>query len=133
MNRVILSGRWTKDIDFKTFDSGKNVAKSTLAVDDGYGDKKKTYFIFVEAWGKLGESVANHSGKGRKVLVDGRMVVDTWGEGEDRKSITKIVADSIEFLDYKDREGESSQPSDNNLPPEPSETPIDISDDDLPF
>lgn len=130
MNRVILSGRWTKDIDFKAFDSGKNVAKSTLAVDDGYGDKKKTYFIFIEAWGKLGESVANHSAKGRKVLVDGRMVVDTWGEGEDRKTITKVVADSIEFLDYKDRDGGSTQPSDNNLPPEP---PIDISDDDLPF
>lgn len=127
MNRVVLTGRWTKDIDFKVFDSGKNVAKSTLAVDDGYGDKKKTYFIFVEAWGKVGESAANHSGKGRKVLVEGKMVVDTWGEGEDRKSITKVVADSIEFLDYKDREGGQSA---NDLPPEP---PMDISDDQLPF
>ncbi|MFD0673956.1 single-stranded DNA-binding protein [Cohnella sp. GCM10027633] len=78
MNKVVLSGRWSKDIDFKALDSGKTVAKSSIAVDEGYGDKKQTFFFEVEMWGKTAEAVANYSGKGKKVLIEGRLKVEQW-------------------------------------------------------
>lgn len=130
MNKTIVTGRWTKDIDCKALESGKFLSKCSLAVDDGYGDKKQTYFFDVEMWGKTAENVANHSGKGRKVLIEGRIKQDLWEKDGQKYSAVRIIAENVEFLDYKDNgnsneSGNDSQPSDNNAPP--------ITDDDLPF
>lgn len=130
MNKTIVTGRWTKDIDFKALESGKTLAKSSVAVDDGYGNKKQTYFFDVEMWGKTAENVANHSGKGRKILIEGRIKQDRWEKDGQKFSAVRIVAENVEFLDYKDNgngneSSNDSQLSDNNEPP--------INDDDLPF
>jgi single-strand DNA-binding protein len=128
MNKVVISGRWTKDIEYKALESGKSLSKSSLAVDEGFGDKKQTFFFDVEMWGKTAENVANHSGKGRKVLIEGRLKVDTWEKDGQKRSAVRIVAEQVEFLDYKDRDGGGNDlPSDNDAPP------VDISDDSLPF
>lgn len=131
MNNVTLSGRWSKDIDFKALDSGKCVAKSSIAVDDGYGDKKQTYFFECEMWGKTAEAVANYSGKGKRVLVNGRLKVDSWEKDGQKRYATKIVVEMAEFLEPKEGGKQASNstppPSDDNAPP------TDISDDDLPF
>jgi single-strand DNA-binding protein len=129
MNKVILTGRWSKDIDFKALDSGKNLAKSSIAVDDGYGDKKQTYFFDVEIWGKTAEAVANYSGKGKKIMIEGRLKVDTWEKDGQKQYRTKVVAEQVEFLEHKDSGSSSNtgpDPSDNDAPP-------DYDPDDLPF
>jgi single-strand DNA-binding protein len=126
MNKVVLSGRWSKDIDFKALDSGKAVAKSSIAVDEGYGDKKQTYFFDVEMWGKTAEAVANYSGKGKKVLIDGRLKVDTWEKDGQKQYRTKVVAEQVEFLEPKEGSKPNGQaPNDNDAPA--------IDPDDLPF
>lgn len=129
MNKVILSGRWSKDIDFKTFDTGKCVSKSSLAVDDGYGDKKQTYFFDCEAWGKTAEVIANYSGKGKKILVEGRLKVESWEKDGQKRYATKVVIDNVELIEPKGDKTPStsnqSQPHDNDAPP--------IDDSDLPF
>lgn len=131
MNNVTLSGRWSKDIDFKALESGKCVAKSSIAVDDGYGDKKQTYFFDCEMWGKTAEAVANYSGKGKRVLINGRLKVDSWEKDGQKRYATKIVVEMAEFLEPKEGNKQSSNgtppPSDDNAPP------TDIDDSDLPF
>lgn len=107
MNKVFLTGRWSKDIDFKVLDSGKELAKTSIAVDDGYGDSKKTYFFDVEIWGKLATVVTDHSGKGRKVLVEGRLKVDQWESEGQKRYATKVVAESVEFLESKSNENKT--------------------------
>jgi single-strand DNA-binding protein len=131
VNKVILSGRWTKDIDFKTFDSGKCVSKSSLAVDDGFGDKKQTYFFDCEAWGKTAEVIANYSGKGKKILVEGRLKVESWEKDGQKRYATKVVIDNVELIESKDSSQKQtsqepqSQIDDSYAPP--------MDDSDLPF
>lgn len=98
MNKIVVSGRWTKDIELKQLPS-THLAKSTLAVDEGYGDKKVTYFFDVDIWGKQAENVKKFSGKGRKVLIEGRLRQEIYEKEGQKKTIVKIVAESIEFLD----------------------------------
>lgn len=142
MNSVILSGRWSKDIDFKALDSGKTVAKSSLAVDDGYGDKKQTYFFDCEMWGKTAEAAANYSGKGKKVLVKGRLKVDSWEKDGQKRYATRVVVEEVEFLESVKKTEEERYAAANETfghgkrnddPFVDDGKPIDISDDDLPF
>lgn len=129
MNRVILTGRWTKDIDLKYLGDGTAVAKSTIAVDDGWGDKKKTHFFNVVMWKKTADVVAQYSGKGKKIMVDGRLQQRSWDKDGVKQYAIEVVAEQVEFLEPKDQSGQKSQsqPNNNDAPP------IDISDDDLPF
>lgn len=118
MNKLFLIGRWSKDIEYKAMDSGKALAKSSLAVDDGYGDKKQTSFFDVEMWGKTADNVTNHSGKGRKVLVEGRLKQDTWDKDGQKRSAVRIVAENVIFLDYKDsgKKGDTDPFADDGKP-----------------
>lgn len=127
MNRVMLTGRWTKDIEFRALDSGA-LAKCSLAVDEGYGDKKYTSFFDVVMFGKLAESVANHSSKGRKVLIEGRIKQERWDKDGRTNSAVRVYAESVEFLDYKEKEGGGQRD-----PFQDDGQPVNISDDDLPF
>jgi single-strand DNA-binding protein len=71
MNHYTCIGRWAKDIELKYLPDGTAVANSTIAVDEGYGDKKKTHFFNVVMWKKTAEAVANYSGKGKKIALEG--------------------------------------------------------------
>ncbi|KIL35844.1 hypothetical protein SD71_10625 [Cohnella kolymensis] len=124
MNKVILSGRWSKDIETKEV-GGKTLAKSSLAVDDGYGDKKQTFFFDVEMWGKTADAVASYSGKGKRVLIEGRLKVDQWEKDGQRRTAVRVIAEQVEFLEPK-QQG-------NKDPFADSSRPLDISDSDLPF
>lgn len=104
-NRVTLTGRLVKDVEL-AFTSGKGtaVAKFTIAVDDGFGDKKTTDFIPVVVWGKSGEAVANYCSKGSKVLVNGKIKTRNFEGKNGKVYVTEAVADmfnGIEFLDNK--------------------------------
>lgn len=127
MNKVVLTGRWSKGIDFKALDSGKSLAKSSIAVDEGYVDKKQTHFFEVEMWGKTAEAVANFSGKGKKVLLEGRLKLESWEKDGVKRYAVKIVAEQVEFLEPKQNgSGGSASPNDYDTPPP-------YGDDDLPM
>jgi single-strand DNA-binding protein len=114
MNRVELTGRMTKDAELRfTPGTGNAVANFSIAVEDGFGDKKKAYFINIVVWGKSAEAVANYTHKGSKIAVIGKLTVRDY-EAKDgtKKYITEVVADmygGIEFLDSKsDNQGQSN-------------------------
>ena len=103
MNKVILIGRLTKDVDIRYTEAGKAVANFTLAVDRPYKNQKgkqEADFIRIVVWGKLAENCGNHLGKGRLVAVDGRLQIRSYeGQDGDRKYITEVVAETVKFLD----------------------------------
>lgn len=126
MNKVILTGRLTKDPELSfTQGSGKAVTKFTLAVDSGYGDNKETAFIPVVVWNKAAEAVANNTKKGSKVLVQGKISTRSYDAKDGTKRyVTEVIADAyngIEFLDNKnniqqqnnDTYGEDLTPADD--------------------
>lgn len=106
MNKVIQTGRLVKDPELKfTQGAGTAVATFTIAVDDGFGDKKTTDFIPIVVWGKQGEAVANYTHKGSKVLVNGKIKTRSYDAKDGSKRyVTEVVADmfnGVEFLDSK--------------------------------
>ena len=113
MNRAILFGRLTKDVDLRTTPSGRSVAMLTLAIDrpvtkDG---NKEADFIPVVLWGKTAEAVARYVHKGQRLLVEGRIQVRSYdGKDGQKRYATEVVADKAEFID-KSEQGASRQDS----------------------
>ena len=97
INLCAVSGRLTKDVESRTTQSGKSVASFTLAVDDGFGDNKRTYFFRVNVWGNMADSCAKYLTKGQKATVQGRLQQRKWESNGQKHEIVEIVASNVEF------------------------------------
>lgn len=100
INQVILMGRLTKDPEQRSTTTGKTIVSFGLAVDRG-GQEDAADFFNINAWEKLGELVMQYLGKGRRVLVQGRLRQDRWDDKETGKKQSRIevTATDITFLD----------------------------------
>ena len=137
MNRVNLIGRLTKDPELRfTPGTGMAVSTFTIAIDrrankDG---KKEADFIPIVVWGKQGENVANYMSKGRLIGISGRIQTRNY-EGKDgiRRYVTEIVADEVQFLDYKKNSSNADATNDSSTSYDSGwSDPID-DDDEIPF
>nr|DAZ69218.1 MAG TPA: Single strand binding protein [Caudoviricetes sp.] len=98
MNRVILSGRLTKDIDVRFTQTGKCVANFSLAVNK----KDNVNFFNVVVWDKLAEICGNNLGKGSKVLIEGELSTRSYEDSSGtKKTVTEVVAYNVEFMGSK--------------------------------
>jgi single-strand DNA-binding protein len=127
MNKFIISGNITKEINLAYSTAGKAYAKFTVAVTRKF-DREKTDFFNVTAFGKQAENVANFLDKGSKVLVEGEVQIDS----KDGKYYTNVLADSVEFLDSKKKD--KPAPKQENKEYDPFAGSVDIDDTgELPF
>lgn len=148
MNTVNLIGRLVRDNELKYTKSGKAVATNAIALDDGWGDNKRSYFIPIVVWEKQAESLANYTNKGSKIAVNGKLTSRSYETQDGQKrTIIEVVANQyggIEFLDAKNSSGAVSnsqttnnanaQQNRNNVQADPfSNSSIDIDSQDLPF
>lgn len=99
LNVVAVVGRLGKDAELK-FVGQKNTPLATfsVAVNDGWGDQKKTYWFDVDVWGKTAESLTQYLTKGVQVAVRGKLRQETWETDGGKRSKIKIVSDSIQLL-----------------------------------
>lgn len=116
MNKVILIGRVTRDIDLKYTANGTAVANFSLVIDKEMSkeDKKKAedsgdstaVFIPVTVWGKLAESCSVYMGKGSQCAVSGRLQPGSYEDKDTGKTIytMDVVAVNIEFLSDPNRD-----------------------------
>lgn len=110
MNKVILVGNLVKDMEVKT---GKNfdIGRFTLAVNEGYGDNQKTYFIPCSIFGDRVDSLQKYLLKGVKVLVDGSIYYENYKDNEEWKSIFNVTVGNIDILKFADIEEKSTNKS----------------------
>ena len=97
MNAWVGIGRLVRDPEVRYTQSGKAVCRFTLAIDDGWGEKKKTYFIPVTCWEKLAEACGNNLVKGQKVAVMGTLTQRTYEQNGEKKNIIEVVAREVDF------------------------------------
>ena len=130
MNKAILVGRLAKDPEVRYTQSGKAVASFNLAVENNFGNEKKADFIPIVAWSKLAEICGNNIGKGRKILVEGRLQIRSY-EAQDgqKKRVAEVIAQTIEFLDYKKSDNDGSS---DNVSPESFGTEV-LPEEEIPF
>lgn len=131
MNNINIIGRVTKDIELRYLPANNTpVCSFSIAVDDGFGDKKKTYFFNCQAWQKTAENIVKFFNKGDLIGISGRLTTREWTDKDDKKRIiTEIVVNDFTFCNGKKSESESKPLSQND---NRGFTPID-DDDELPF
>lgn len=109
MNNVNIIGRAGADPELRYTPSGKAVTELNLAVDDGWGENKKTAWIGVTIWGATAELAGKAVRKGDRVGITGRLSQEEW-EGKDGKTQrkTKVTCENMTLLEPK-RDGERQQ------------------------
>jgi single-strand DNA-binding protein len=117
INQVILMGRLTRDPEQRTTTTGKVIANFSIAVDRGGQDDAADFFE-VTAWEKLGELVMQYLGKGRRVLVQGRLRQDSWDDKETgkKRSRVEVTATDVTFLDGPGEGGAGGSSSSSSAP-----------------
>lgn len=103
-SKTVVVGRLTRDPETKNFGES-SVTRFSVAVDEGYGEKKKTHFYNCSAWNKLGENVQKYTKKGSTVLVEGMFI------SSKNNDITywELRADNVKFLSSNNEGGQRSQ------------------------
>lgn len=106
LNRVTIMGRLTRDPELRRTESGIAVASFAIACDRDYSGKqngeKEVDFFDIVAWRNTAEFVSNYFGKGRMIVVAGRLQTRSWTDKEgNKRKTTEVVADSCYFGDSK--------------------------------
>ncbi len=112
LNKVMLIGNLTRDVEVRYTPSGTAVATFGLATNrswsagDGGERQEEVQFHRVVAWSKLAEICGQLLFKGRKVFIEGRLQTRKFtGQDGQQREITEIVAENMMILDTKNREG----------------------------
>ena len=111
LNRVMLIGNLTRDVDLRYTPSGTAVATFGLATNRGWtteaGERQEdVQFHRGVAWSKLAEICGQLLFKGRKVYIEGRLQTRKWtGQDNVQRESTEVVAENMMILDNKHREG----------------------------
>ncbi len=132
INKVILGGRLTADVELKQTQSGVSVCSFSLAVNRKYSKEgdQSTDFINCIAWRNTAEFISKYFKKGSSLCVVGQIQTRSWNDNNGNKRYaTEVIVDEALFVDSKGESTEEEQPSYNNGPQyeELKE------DDDLPF
>jgi single-strand DNA-binding protein len=107
MNKIVILGRITKQVDVRNTSSGKTVASLVLAVDRPFLNQqgqREADFIPVVVWGKAAELVGNSCKKGHRLLVEGRLQIRNFDAKDGTKHwVTEIIATNIEFIERREQ------------------------------
>ena len=99
LNVWAVTGRLTKDAEFRTLASGKALLSFDIAVNTGWGEYAKTTYVRVQQWGERGKNLVQHLKKGKPVAVSGSLSVNTW-TGKDGVERQQLALDttSVQML-----------------------------------
>ena len=113
LNRVILIGRLTKDIEIKKTNSGLSVTSFTVAVNRRTSNGNEADFINCTAWRNTADFLGKYASKGNLVSVEGRIQTRNYQNNEGRTVyVTEVVCDSAQLLESRaQRDGSSSYDS----------------------
>lgn len=104
-NRIIIVGNLTRDPEYKQLSSGQAVCRLGLATNRQFRNRQsgdisqEVCFVDVDVWGAQAESCNQYLQKGRQVLIEGRLKLDTWQDAEGHnRSKHSITAERVVFL-----------------------------------
>ncbi len=107
-NKVLLIGNLTRDVELRYTQSGTAIGKFGLATNRKWKDRttgedrEEVMFVDVSVFGRSAEIANQYLAKGRRVFVEGRLVLDRWTDQNGQpRSKHSINADTVQFLDSK--------------------------------
>lgn len=111
MNKVILKGRLTRDIELLYSNSANPIPYCNFSIAvNGFNDRVD--FINCGAFNKTAEFLANYFRKGQEILLEGRIQVDTAERDDGTKvTYTKVMVERVEFCGSKQDNSNANAPS----------------------
>lgn len=116
-NRIIMVGNLTKDPDFKQVGNGQ-LCRLSIASNRSFKNRQtgmlvqEVCYVDVDVWGAQAETCRQYLAKGRAVLVEGRLKLDTWQDAQGaNRSKHSIAADRVVFLANSSQAGLDTQDS----------------------
>ena len=142
INNVVLVGRLTKDVELRYTTANQAVATFTLAVNRTFKNangEREADFINVVIWRQSAENLANLAKKGALLGITGRIQTRNYENTQgQRVYVTEVVAENFQMLESRNQQQGQSQNNQqqqfaNQPDPFSGGTPMNLSDDDLPF
>lgn len=130
LNRWEGIGNLGKDPETR-YTTGSNptaVTRFSIAVDHGYGERKKTVWVNIVTFGRLAENCQKFLNKGKKVYAAGELDIREYQKQDGSKGyITEVTARDVEFLSAQNEQIQA--PAQNNWPPQtgfqqPAQQPV---------
>lgn len=137
-NKVILLGNVTREVQVKYTTGGTAVCELGLAVNRRWLDKQsnqwkdETTFVDVTLWSRTAEVAGEYLSKGKSVLIEGRLQLDTWDDRESgqKRSKLKVIGETMQLLGGKQDRNDPA-PERNQAPVTEPESAF--AGDDVPF
>ena len=149
INNVVLVGRLTKDVELRYTPANQAVATFTLAVNRTFKNangEREADFINVVIWRQAAENLANWAKKGALLGITGRIQTRNYENAQgQRVYVTEVIAESFQMLESRNQQqghpqGNQQSKTQSSAPdfgrdndPFSGGTPMNLSDDDLPF
>ena len=130
MNKVILMGRLTRDVEMRQTPNGVSLARFSIAVNRrfaGRDGQQQADFINCVAWRQTGEFIARYFRKGSMIAIVGSIQSRSWdGQDGKRQYATEVSVDEAYFTgskaetgtqgggDYRQNQGYGGQSGYNN-------------------
>ncbi|MEY4602938.1 MAG: hypothetical protein RIT43_230 [Bacteroidota bacterium] len=101
-NKVSLIGRLGAQPEVTTFDTGRTLARFTMATNERFKDKEgnwqdNTQWHTINAWGKIAERVKKALNKGQEIILEGKLVHQTYETKSGEKRYGTVI-EATEFL-----------------------------------
>lgn len=96
VNKIIIQGRLTKDVEIKEV-GGFKLAEITVAWSDKYKEQERKCFLPCKAWRSSAEFLEKHFSKGQEIVIEGQLTTETWEK--DGKTQSKLVC-SVEKINF---------------------------------
>tara|TARA_Y100000294_G_C8449890_1_gene294272 strand:+ start:311 stop:682 length:372 start_codon:yes stop_codon:yes gene_type:complete len=123
MNKLIISGRLTRDAEVRFIPSGTPVMSFSVANNTGFGDNQKTHYFDCSMFGKRAEGkLKDYMIKGQQVVVEGEVSLNQYQKKDGTGGASlNVFVNNVELMGSNQRAGgRPSEPTSND-------------DDDLPF
>lgn len=121
INRVVLVGRLTRDVEVRKTGSGLSVATFTVAVSrrysrqDSQNNQPNADFISCVAWRQSADFLGNYGKKGTLIGVEGRIQTRNYDAADGHKVyVTEVVCDSVELESRRDSNNGGSYSQNQN-------------------
>ena len=110
MNKTIISGNLTKDMDVMVTKNDMNIGKFTVAVNNGYGENTNTQFYPVVMFGKRVEALQKYLLKGAKVIIEGQIDYNSVQDDEGNwKNYFQVIANDIDIVKFVENQDDNKK------------------------
>ena len=113
LNHICIAGRITHDLELRKTQSDVSNIQFSIACDDDYkpkdGSDRDVDFVHIKAWRGTADFINSYFGKGRTIIVSGRLKADKYTDKDgNQRTDTYVLADSVYFGDSKRENDQNS-------------------------